>query len=132
MNLGLCLKFLYNRHDINESHMYLSKVGMPKTIKKLKKLLDECEHIPDTLEFDEWMVRANEIRALRNYYVHATWEYLHRREEAPLGFRVPQWRKDTIHGYEEGVMRLEDLEDDAKRVESVFKDFMRIRRKYGV
>jgi len=132
MNLGLCVRFLINPHDLNESHRYLSKAGMSQTIKRLKKLLDKCEHIADTLEFDAWMMRAEEIRTLRNYYVHATWEYLPLREEAPLGFYLPPWRKDTIRGCEQGCMRIEDLEADAKRVESVFVEFMAIRKKYRV
>jgi hypothetical protein len=132
LNLGLCLRFLENRSDPCASHSFLKKAGMSQTIKKLKKILTACEHIPDIHEFEEWMVRAEEIRTLRNYYVHATWEYLPLRNETPLGFRMPPWRKETIRGEEEGLMHLEDLESDAKRVENVFKDFMRIRGKYKV
>lgn len=132
MNLGLCLRFLENRSDPSASHSYLNKAGMTQIIKKLKRLLDECEHVPDTHEFNEWMARAETIRSLRNYYVHSTWEYIPLRKEAPLGFMIPPWRKESILGREEGVMRIEDLEADAKRVELVFQEFMKIRKKYGI
>ena len=132
LNLGLCLRFLENPGDPEASHKYLNRVSTPQIIERLKKLLDECEHIPDTDEFDEWMVRTEEIRALRNYYIHATWEYLPLRKEAPLGFRIPPWRKESIQGRDQGIMRIEDLEADADRVELAFKEFMTIREKYSV
>lgn len=132
MNLGLCLRFLENPDDISASHAYLNRAGMSQTIKRLKKLLDECEHIPDTLEYDEWMERAEEIRSLRNYYVHATWEYFSLHKEAPLRFWIPPWRKESIEGRAQGTMRIEDLEADANRVETAFNDFMAIRKKYRV
>ena len=132
LNVGLCLRFLENPKVPSMSHPYLNRTGMPKAIKKLKKLLDCCEHISDTSEFLEWMKLAEEICALRNYYVHGTWEYLSLRTENPLGFRVPPWRKEVIKGKTHGVMKLEELEADAEHVELVFKKFMLIRKKYGV
>lgn len=132
LNLGLCLSFLENPSDPAVSHKYLNREGMPAIIKKLKNLIDECEHIPDSHEFQEWMVRAEEIRVLRNYYVHATWEYLPSRHDAPLAFRIPPWRKERIRGSDQGRMLIEDLEADAHRIEAVFNEFMAIRKKYGV
>ena len=132
LNLGLCLRMLTNPKDPSTSHTYLKKAGVPGAIERLKDLLDECEHVPDISEFEKWIVRADRIRQLRNYYAHATWEYLPLREEAPLEFRIPPWRTETINGNDHGAMRIEDLEADANRVERVFNDFMKIRQKYGV
>lgn len=95
-------------------------------------MLDKCEHVSDISEFEEWILRAKEIRHLRNYYAHATWEYLPRREKAALEFTIPPWRPETINGIDHGPMRIEDLEADANRVERVFNDFMKIRQKYNV
>ena len=132
LNLGLCLRFLVSPSDPSASHSYLNRVGMPQAIKRLKNLLDECEHIPDTSEFQQWMKRAEEIRLLRNYYIHATWEYLPLLNDAPLGFRIPPWRKEVIRGSNHGTMQIEDLEADANRIEEAFNEFMAIRNKYGV
>ena len=132
LNVGLCLRCLENPEDPSASHPYLNKVGMPQAILKLKNLLDSCDHINDTSEFQEWMKLAEETRALRNYYVHGTWEYLPLRSDSPLGFRIPPWRKEVINGSSHGVMKLEDLEADADLIELVFNKFMAIRRKYGV
>jgi hypothetical protein len=118
--------------DPSTSHQYLKKAGLAGAIKRLKNLLDECEHVPDKSEFEEWMVRAEGIRHLRNYYVHATWEYLPLSDETPLGFRIPPWRTETINENDHGAMRIEDLEADANRVEKAFNEFMKIRQKYGV
>jgi len=132
LNLGLCLRALENASDPSVSHGYLNRVGMPQAIKRLKKLLDECEYLTDTSEFTKWMERANEVRVLRNYYAHATWEYLPLRKEAPVGFRIPPWRREKIGGTDRGQIRIEDLEADAERIELVFEEFMAIRRKYHI
>lgn len=105
---------------------------MREAIERLNDLLDQCEHVPDKSEFEKWMADSEEIRHLRHYYVHATWEYLPLREATPLGFRIPPWRTETISGNDHGAIRIEDLEADANRVERAFNDFMEIRRKYGV
>ncbi len=131
-NLGLCLRWLENPKKPSTSHKYLKKAGVPKIILRLKEKLDECEHVPDISEFEEWILRAEKIRHLRNYYVHATWEYLPLREKAPLEFIIPPWLTETINGNDQGAMRIEDLEADADRVEKVFNDFIKIRKKYGV
>jgi hypothetical protein len=107
-------------------------MGMPETINRLRKLLEQCEHIPSTKAFDKWALRAEGIRPLRNYYVYATWDYLPLRKEAPLEFRIPPWRTEQIGGKSQGPMRIEDLEADAERVESVFEEFQSIRRRYRV
>jgi hypothetical protein len=132
LNLGLCLRALAHPNDISASHGLLRRAGMPETINRLGKLLAECEHIPDISAFEKWAMRAEEIRPLRNYYVHATWDYLPLRKEAPLVFRIPPWRTEQIEGSSEGAMRIEDLEKDAKSIEAAFEEFMTIRRKYGV
>ena len=62
---------------------------MPDAIARLKELLAQCEHVKDIRSFEEWAMRAEEIRSLRNYYVHATWDYLPLKEEHPLVFRIP-------------------------------------------
>lgn len=105
---------------------------MIQAITRLKELLEEREDISDTGDFDAWFDRVKAVRLLRNYYVHATWEYLSLHEEAPLGFRIPPWRTERIRGNDQGRMRVEDLEADAKRVEAAFNDFMAIRRRYGI
>ncbi len=104
LNLGLCLRFLVSPKDPSASHKYLKRVGVTGAIKRLQKLLGECEQVPDTSEFQEWMVHAEEIRHLRNYYVHAAWEYLPLRKEAPLGFRIPPWRNEEIKGSDHGTV----------------------------
>jgi len=105
---------------------------MPETIERLRKHLAECKHISDISAFEIWALRAEEIRPLRNYYVHATWDYLPLRKESPLEFRIPPWRKEQIKGGSQGAMRIEALEADAERIEAVFEEFLSLRRQYGV
>ncbi|MGB5251567.1 MAG: hypothetical protein WBN68_02460, partial [Sedimenticolaceae bacterium] len=117
---------------VSASHNLLRRSRMPETIDRLRKLLAECEHIQDISAFERWVLRAEEIRSLRNYYVHATWDYLPLRKEAPLEFRIPPWRTEQIEGRSQGAMRIEDLEADANRIEAAFDEFMAIRKKYRV
>ena len=132
MNLGLCLRALAHPGNVSASHSLLRRQGMPETIDRLGKLLEECEHIPNTKAFKKWALRAEGIRPLRNYYVHATWDYTPIQEEGPLRFKIPPWRTEQIGGRSQGPMRIEDLEADAERVKSVFEEFQSIRRRYGV
>ncbi len=132
LNLGLCLRALAHPSEPSDSHGFLNRAGMRETIERLKKLLAACEHIPDISAFEEWAMRAEEIRPLRNYYVHATWDYLPLREESPLEFRIPPWKREQIEGRSQGAMRIEDLEADADRIEAIFDEFQSIRRQYGV
>jgi len=105
---------------------------MPETINRLRTLLAECEHIPDIYAFEKWAMLAEQVRPLRNYYIHATWDYLPLRKDAPLEFRIPPWRIEQIEGRSQGTMRIEDLEADAERIEAVFEEFQSVRRLYGV
>ena len=132
LNLGLCLRALAHPSNPSASHGLLKRAGMPETIERLKKLLAGCDHIPDISAFEEWATRAEEIRPLRNYYVHATWDYLPLRKGAPLEFRIPPWRTEHIEGRSQGEMRIEDLEADAEHIEAAFDEFQSIRRHYGV
>jgi hypothetical protein len=132
LNLGLCLRALACPNDPSASHGFLNRAGMPDAIARLKELLAQCEHVKDIRSFEEWAMRAEEIRSLRNYYVHATWDYLPLKEEHPLVFRIPPWRSGQIEGKSEGEMRIEDLEEDAERVAAFFDEFRAIRRQYGV
>ena len=132
LNIGLCLRSLENPDNPNKSHGYLKRAGMTGAIPRLMKLLERYEHISDTSDFEKWTATADKVRSVRNYYVHATWEYLPLCEAAPLGFRIPPWRNEKISGSPEGSMKIEDLEEQAKIVEDVFYDFMELRRKYRV
>ena len=132
LNLGLCLRALASPTDVNASHSLLRHLGMSGTINRLRTLLREYEHITDIDAFEKWAMNAEKIRPLRNYYVHATWEYLPRRKGGPLAFRIPPWRTEQIKGRSQGAMSLEDLEADAERVKTVFEEFRSVRRRYGV
>ena len=132
LNLGLCLRTLANPAEVSTSHSFLRRSGMPETINRLRVLLKECDNISDITAFEQWAQRAESIRTLRNYSVHSTWDYLPLRKESPLEFRIPPWRTEQIGGRSQGPMRIEDLEADAERVESVFEEFQMVRRQYGV
>lgn len=132
LNLGLCLRFLENPNNPEASHKYLRRSNLPQIVKRLKKLLVECEHITDTNEFNEWINRSEDIRLLRNYYVHASWQYLPLNDDGKAKFSTPPWRKEKNKGDIEGRMRIKDLEADANRIEAAFKEFMEIRLKYKV
>ena len=132
LNLGLCLRVLANTEDPTTLHTYLRKVGIQEIVAKLGELLDDCEHIPDSSAFKEWSSATEHVRHLRNFYVHATWDYTPLRKDMPLEFRIPPWLEGRMKTVSRGRMRIEDLENDAMCVESAFLEFMAIRNRYRV
>lgn len=132
LNVGLCLRYLASPGDPIALHSYLKRVGISEAVNRLKSLIDECDHLTDTRAFQSWMISIEEVRQLRNFYVHGTWECASCRDDAPLVFRMPPWRTEAIEGKQDRTMKIRDLEADADRIELVFIEFMRIRREYRI
>ena len=132
LNLGLCIRFLENPKDPEKSHPKLARTSIQDKLDKLKQLLTDNDLIKNKPEFDAWYAEASEARSIRNYYVHGTWKHLPLRSGKPLGFRLPPWRTEHLRGEEAATMSLNELEEDAKNLQSVFEQFIKLRRKYGV
>lgn len=132
LNLGLCIRFLENPGEVEISHSWLAKSSVQEKVDRFTKLVREKELAKDQRELDDWYEAVAKARCLRNYYVHGTWEYLPLRKEAPVGFRIPPWRSEQINGNSLLLMTFEELEVDAAVVQSVFEQFAKLRRKYGV
>jgi len=132
LNIGLCLRFLQNPKKPEEAHAFLKKAGLPEEIQRLKSLIVQNNIHDDISEFEKWIMQADEVRQLRNYFAHAIWEYLPLVKDAPLQLNIPPWRAEGIDGKMRGKMTIEEIEGHAEKVETVFKQFMRIRKKYGI
>lgn len=132
LNIGLCLRFLQNPKKPEKAHSFLQKAGLPDKIQRLKSLIVQNNIHDDISDFEKWITQADEVRQLRNYFAHAIWEYLPLVTDAPLQFSIQPWRTKGIDGELRGKMTIEDIEGHAEKVETVFKDFMRIRKKYGI
>jgi len=52
------------------------------------------------------------------------------RHEEPVGVSAPPWMKEKLGSQANETMSLEQLERIASEVESVFKEFIQLRRKY--
>jgi len=132
LNIGLCLRSLENPKKPEAAHAFLKKAGLPEKIKRLKSLIAHNNIRDDISEFEKWIGQADEVRQLRNFFAHAIWEYLPQMKDAPLQFSIPPWRTEGIDGEMRGKMTIEDIEGHAEKVETVFKEFMHIRKKYGI
>lgn len=132
LNIGLCLRILQNPKKPEEAHAFLKNAGLPEEIQRLKSLIVQNNIHDDISEFEKWIRQADEVRRLRNYFAHAIWEYFPLVKDAPLHFSIPPWRTEGIDGEMRGKMTIEDIENHAEKVETVFKEFMRIRKKYGI
>ena len=132
LNIGLCLRLLQNPKEPEAAHTFLKKAGLPEEIQRLKSLIVQNNICDDVSEFEKWIVQADEVRQLRNHFAHAIWEYLPMVKDAPLQFSIPPWRTEGIDGEIRGKMTIENIEGHADKVETVFKEFMCIRKKYGI
>jgi|GEM_PF-3507997 len=132
LNLGFCIRSLENPDDVDRSHGWLAGSSVREKVERFTKLVAEKGFVGERQELDDWKEAAASTRCLRNFYVHGTWEYLSTRQGAPLRFRIPPWRSEEIRGSNSPTMTLEELEADAKAIQSVFERFAKLRRKYGV
>jgi len=132
LNLGLCIRILENPREVERSHSWLARSSLQEKVERFARLVREMNLVKNPKELDAWQQAVLDARSFRNFYVHGCWEYLPRRKEAPVGFRIPPWRSEEIKGSGSPKMSLEDLEADARAVQLVFEQFDGLRRKYGV
>ena len=135
LNLGLCIRQLENPDQPGRSHAWLAKSSLMDKVTRLGTLLLGGE-LKDRKEIQEAKIdklrqSVKETKSIRHYYVHGTWEYLPLRNEAPVGYRIPPWRSESVHGSSEQTMTLEDLEADAEAVKTMFESLLKMRDEYG-
>ena len=135
LNLGLCLRHLENPDDPSKSNSRLRGMNTKKKLEQIHQLITTQENlkgISTDEEFMEWLQSADKCRAIRNFYIHGTWEYLPMDKKTPLRFQIPKWMKlDSKEGGEK-LMTIKELESSVKEVEMVFNEFCRLRRKHGI
>lgn len=132
LNLGLSIRQLQYPGEFERSHSWLARSSIQEKVARFSMLVRERGLVANEAELDSWCRSAIDTPSLRNFYTHGIWEYLPLRKEAPVSFRIPPWRQESIKGSRSPTMTLESLEADANAVEKVFEEFMRLRKSYGV
>jgi hypothetical protein len=127
LNLGLCIRWLEHPGEVELSHAWLAKSSVQEKVERFCRLVRERDLLEDQSELDAWYQAARDIRELRNFYAHGTWEYLPLCKDAPVGFRIPPWRSESIQGNASPRMTLESLQADAEATQAVFEQFLRLR-----
>ncbi len=134
-NIGLCISHLSHPSNPSGAYPALAKMTPEKRVERLKMLLETKETAVKKKVLEElaiWYKKAANVRNIRNRYVHGNWEYLPLRHREPVGVSAPPWMKEKLGSLANETMSLEQLELVASEVETVFQEFMQLRRKYGV
>jgi hypothetical protein len=132
LNLGLCIRHLQHPEEVERSHRWLARSSIQEKIARFAKLVRQRGLVTNEHELEAWCQFAAESPSLRNFYAHAIWEYLPLRKGAPVTFRVPPWRSESIKGSNCPKMTVDGLEADADALRTIFEKFMRLRKTYGV
>jgi hypothetical protein len=87
LNLGLSISLLAEPRSPRDTYKRLSNMSFDQRMKWFKKLLTDGErHLSAEArgQFENWLVRADEVRELRNVYVHAIWRFNPRGRGKPV------------------------------------------------
>ncbi len=137
LNVGLLIAATPGQGSTEDLYKKLSQKSFDQKMKWFSLLLNESalsEHIGEqgVSDFKAWYASAHEARELRNRYVHSIWRFNPMRRGSPVEISAPPWMEGILGDKRSEVMSLSELEARAAMVESAFKAFNKIRKKYGV
>jgi len=132
-NLGLSISFLAEPRSPKSTYNKLSNISFDQRMKWFKKLITANEVVGEKVkeEFVKWTISADKARELRNMYVHAIWRFNPSMRGKPVNISSPIWMRDKLGDDVSQDLSLDELERNAADVDKIFKDFIKIRRKYN-
>ena len=132
-NLGLSISFLAEPGSPQSTYKKLSNISFDQRMKWFKKLITANEVVGEKVkeEFVKWTISADKARELRNMYVHAIWRFNPSMLGKPVNISSPIWMRDKLGDVVSQDLSLDELERNAADVDKIFKDFIKIRRKYN-
>jgi len=98
----------------------------------LLKEEDRATKYVNLSELEDWAERANNSRCIRNRYIHGNWQILSSHLEKPITLSTPPWWRVKEGTEVHEKMSLDELESTADELESIFREFMRIRQHSNV
>lgn len=135
LNLGLCIRNLRKWSGAPIADADLSTMSLGKKVREFVRLSEEWEPVRSKnlgVQIAEWAARVDEVRRVRNIYVHGHWDLLPLREDYPVSVFVPPWMVESMGLTYETKMTVSDLQDRAKATQIAFEDFAIIRKNLGV
>lgn len=136
-NIGLQLNWLGSYYGIAVGDL-LDPVGVPfvKRLKTLRQIiLDAFERSGEEplAKFQVWFDKANELKDLRNEYVHGRWGLpISAADVRPmLRFTPLHWDMSGARAGEEVTMTLEDFADQVKAVEALILEYHHLFDEYS-
>lgn len=135
-NVGLQLNWLGPYLAVKVQHLLdARKVAFAKRLSALRELVLELfEKAPEPAlaEFERWFERANEMKALRNDYVHGRWGVPGKRldEQLLLGFVPLHWDMTPDQPDRATYMTIDDLRRQVEQMEVLARDYFRLEKKY--
>ena len=134
LNLGLSISFLAEPRSPQSTYNKLSNISFDQRMKWFKKLITVNEVVGEKAkeEIEKWLISADKARELRNVYVHAVWRFNPSMRGKPVNISSPIWMRDKLGDDVSQNLSLDELDRNASDVDKVFKDFLKIRKKYNV
>ena len=115
-----------NPSDVDKSHSWLAKTNLAGKIEKFLQMVDENEEY--TTELASWRDAARQARCDRNVFTHAYWDFLPLDVDTPVHMYLHPWITEDQAEDIPKSMSLEAFEVFVQNVESVFKEFEKLRR----
>jgi hypothetical protein len=135
LNLGLCISFLASRNDPQSTYKKLASISFDQRMKWFEKSLhSEQTSLSEKAigEFNKWLIDADQARKLRNIYVHAIWRFFPDVLGKPVRISSPVWMKEKLGDDLYQQLSIDELEAKVSMVSNVFKNHMKLRKKYSI
>jgi len=128
LNVGLCIRYLSGLDTQNMDNK-ISKMSFDKKIKYLLKLASDNDNRKDLYS---WCEEVNDKRHERNMYMHGQWNYIPCFEKG-VEFSIAPWTREKYADVYPGRrFTLDKLEEIVSDIKTCFKQFNKLRTKYGI
>jgi hypothetical protein len=134
-NVGLQLKWIGPYRGVEIDHLLVPRVHFSQRFEALKPLLLEVYGSQDLhahAAFTKWFARAEEAKAMRNGYAHGRWGIPSAFQAEPyeVEFISLGWELDPAKQPPAQRMRLDELAEEVRLIESLFAEFSNLERRF--
>lgn len=128
--VGLQLRWLGPYRGVNVDSLLLMTEPFIKRVRQLRPLVfDMWGHDPAArAAFEQWFDRVEHARGLRNNYAHGRWGNVGPNTPDLYYFMPLSWDFEPATMKPAERITLSQLEDQAKEIESLAQDFMRLQK----
>jgi hypothetical protein len=134
LNIGLCIRSQMVRSEYRVTDKQLDTLSFHGKLERLTKLVDQNSFMISKKglgkEYHAWLLSMNQMRTMRNSYIHGYWD-VYPSVERPIRFKPMLWEEPKARNCYQEMTLLEFLEQMTE-FNLTFKEFFRIRKKFGI